>query len=121
MLGIQDKDVALVYSQYEQAKTQLIEKLVSNVANNISMSHFFERVLEYNNTLYTPIIEEALGDNQLVSKYKTKIMQIINFYTKTLKSDFKFVNLENIETYISSFHSNNDKLTTCLNNLKRTK
>lgn len=118
MLDIQDKDVASAYSRYEQVKKQLIEKLIGCATNNELMPRFFDRILEYHNDFYVPTIEETLSDNQLISKHKTKVVQIINFNSKSLKNDFKFANPKNIETYINSFHSNNDRLTTYFKKLK---
>lgn len=120
MLDIRDEDVALAYSQYEQVRGQLIEKLTSCAANDELMSHFFARILEYYNDFYAPTIEQLLSDNQLISKHKAKVVQMINFSSKSLESDFEFVNPKNIETYINSFHCNNDRLATYLEKLKET-
>ena len=121
MLNIQDEDVALSYSQYEQAKKQLIEKLTSYAVNDELMSHFFDRVLEYHNDFCAPTIEKMLSDNQLISKYKVKVVQMINFSRKSLEDDYEFANQKNIETYINSFHSNNDRLVIYFKKIKETK
>ena len=121
MLVIQDEDVASAYSRYEQVRGQLIEKLTSCAANDELMSHFFDRVLEYYNDFYAPTIETILSDNQLISKHKTKVVRVINFNSKSLENDFKFANPKSIETYINSFHSNNDRLTTYFKKLKEAK
>lgn len=112
MVDIQDEDVALAYSRYEQVRGQLIEKLTSCAANDELMSHFFVRILEYYNDFYAPTIEKLLSNNQLISKHKAKVVQMINFSSKSLEDDFEFANLKNIEIYINSFHSNNDRLAT---------
>lgn len=121
MLDIQDEDVALAYSRYEQVRGRLIEKLTSCAANDELMSHYFARVLEYYNDFYAPTIEKLLSNNQLISKHKAKVVQMINFSSKSLEDDFEFANLKNIETYINSFHSNNDRLATYFKKLKEVK
>lgn len=120
MLDIQDEDVALAYSQYEQIREQLVEKLTSCTTNEEEMSCFLDRVLEYHKDIYAPTIEKILSDNQLISKHKNKIIQVINFSSKSLKSDFEFANPKNIETYINSFHCDNDRLSMYLKKLKET-